>query len=62
MDIGKPIRTITIEPAVIPVPQRERQEPQRTPDTPRPARPPVPRKEPAEKPVRPVKVPEKVPS
>lgn len=50
MDIGEPQRTIIIEPATIPVPQREPARPQRDP---------IPRHEPAEAPER---VPEKVPA
>jgi hypothetical protein len=52
MDIGKPLRTITIEPVQIPVPQREER-----PATPR--RQPAPRKQPAKEPA---KTPEKVPA
>lgn len=53
MDIGREIKTIIVEPAQNPVPQREERPAQ-------PTRRPVPRKEPAREPAR--KTPEKVPS
>jgi hypothetical protein len=52
MDIGKEGKPIIVEPLRTPIPQRE----------PAPARRSVPRREPAEQPSRPVKVPEKVPA
>jgi hypothetical protein len=55
MEIGKPIRTIRVEPAKDPVPQRERTVPAK-----RPTKPPVPRKEPDKAPERPT--PKKVPA
>lgn len=57
MNIGKEKRVIRVEPATVPVPQRERT-PQRAPDEPRRREAP-PRHEPAETPAEPVKVPEK---
>ena len=56
MDIGKEIRTIEIQPAVEPVPQRERTAP--SPAT----RPAIPRKEPAKPGKSPTRKPVKSPS
>jgi hypothetical protein len=38
VEIGKPLRTITVEPLVVPVPRREPIKPSREPPVPKPKR------------------------